>query len=117
MMGMFTLIDDGRPVSLEGRVERGRVWLPRDALATLGWAPGSGAEGRDLGELARALDRPLALDPEESAADLGVSARARAETLLSLEAPDFTLPDLDGRLHTLSALRGRKVFLVAYGSW
>jgi peroxiredoxin len=46
-----------------------------------------------------------------------VSARVRAERLLSLEAPDFTLPDLDGRPHTLSSHRGKKVFLVAYASW
>ena len=41
----------------------------------------------------------------------------RAERLLSLEAPDFTLPDLDGRPHTLAEHRGQKVFLVAYASW
>ena len=33
------------------------------------------------------------------------------------EAPEFTLPDLEGRLHSLSDHRGVKVFLVAYGSW
>jgi peroxiredoxin len=41
----------------------------------------------------------------------------RAERLLSLEAPDFALRDLDGRLHTLAEQRGTKVFLVAYASW
>ena len=30
-------------------------------------------------------------------------------------APDFTLPDLAGVLHTLSALRGNKVFLMYLG--
>ena len=35
----------------------------------------------------------------------------------SLVAPDFTLPDLDGRLHTLSAFRGRKVLLNSWASW
>src|SRR5439155_1238873 len=29
----------------------------------------------------------------------------------------FTLADLDGRLHTLSNHRGKKVLLVAYASW
>jgi peroxiredoxin len=32
-------------------------------------------------------------------------------------APDFELPDLAGRLHTLSELRGKKVFLLFWASW
>ena len=38
----------------------------------------------------------------------------------SLEAvshPEFTLPDLDGTMHTLSDYRGQKILLVAYASW
>jgi hypothetical protein len=34
-----------------------------------------------------------------------------------LEAPDFALPDLDGRMHRLSDYRGSKVFLFAWASW
>jgi hypothetical protein len=32
-------------------------------------------------------------------------------------APDFTLPELGGRLRSLSELRGRKVLLVTWASW
>ena len=32
-------------------------------------------------------------------------------------APDFTLPDLEGRMHSLSEYRGRKVLLVTWASW
>jgi len=35
----------------------------------------------------------------------------------SLEAPDFALPDLEGRIYRLSDYRGNKVFLVAWASW
>jgi peroxiredoxin len=35
----------------------------------------------------------------------------------SLEAPDFTLPDLEGRPHALRDYRGKKVFLVSWASW
>ena len=35
----------------------------------------------------------------------------------SLEAPDFSLPDLEGNLHSLTDRRGKKVLLVAYASW
>jgi peroxiredoxin len=37
--------------------------------------------------------------------------------MATLEAPDFTLPDLAGRMHTLSDHRGKKVLLIAYASW
>lgn len=35
----------------------------------------------------------------------------------TLDAPDFTLPDVDGRPHSLSAERGKKVMLVSWASW
>ena len=74
-------------------------------------------EGKALAKQAEASRRPVAIDLDERAAYLGVSAAERAKALSSLEAPDFTLPDLDGRLHTLSAYRGKKILLVAYASW
>jgi hypothetical protein len=134
---MFTLMEPGRECRVEARVDGDRVLLSADALReALGWElhdntlcndamcvplpAGSrlGAEGVfDLAEVAAALDRPLAVDPSERAAFLGVSAGERAQALTSLLAPDFTLPDLAGRPHTLSSYRGRKVFLVAWASW
>ena len=73
--------------------------------------------GIDLAELARLLGRPLALDADERAAALAAPASGRSAALASLEAPDFTLPDLAGKLHSLSEHRGKKVLLVAYASW
>lgn len=129
----FTIIDDGRATRVGVRIDGGDVVLGPDALErALGWEltpdglcrdamcvplpPGRG-DGVSLAELARLLDRPLALDVEERAAYLGVSSRDRGSALASLEAPDFALPDLDGRVHTLSEHRGKKVLLVAYASW
>jgi len=91
---------------------RGRLCVPvrdRDALA--------GPDGIDLAAFAAALGRPLALDAGERAAALGTPASERRAALASLEAPDFTLPDLAGRLHSLSEHRGKKVLLIAYASW
>ena len=34
-----------------------------------------------------------------------------------LTAPDFSLPDLEGREHSLSDYRGNKVFLATWASW
>jgi hypothetical protein len=132
-----TIIDAEKTATVRGRVAGGRVRVPPAALeAALGWQvhgdllcrdtmclpvpPGSGLvadDGIDLGALAALLDRPLALDVEERVAYLGGSARERAGALASLQAPDFSLPDLEGRLHSLSEQRGRKVLLVAWASW
>ena len=133
----FTLLDEGKPTTVPARVSGDTVRLTREALErTLGWTlkpeglcrgalcvplrPGAAlesAEGVDLAGVAAALGRPLALDIAERAAYLGVGAGERARPLAALEAPDFTLPDLDGRLHSLRAQRGKKVLLVAYASW
>src|SRR5262249_19657929 len=75
------------------------------------------AEGPAAAKRAEAVGRPVAIDLEEQAAYVGISAAERAKALASLEAPDFTLPDLDGRMHSLSQHRGKKVLLVAYASW
>lgn len=114
----FTLIDDGRPVALAARMAEGAVWLPAEAVrSALGRDPGGAGQPVALAALGARLERPLALDIEERAAYLGVAADARAAPLRALAAPDFTLPDLDGRPHSLAQHRGKKVFLVAYASW
>lgn len=74
-------------------------------------------DGIDLVALASLLDRPLALDLDERVACLGASAAERGQRLRSLDAPDFTLPDLTGHPHRLTDHRGRKVLLLAWASW
>jgi peroxiredoxin len=37
--------------------------------------------------------------------------------LSALQAPDFTLPDMDGKMHSLSDFRGKKVLLITWASW
>ena len=110
----FTILDDGQPVTVPARVDAGQVWVSSTALM------GGGASAPDLVELAvlaARLGRPLALDVDEGAAYLGVSASDRRRPLAALQAPLFTLPDLEGRLHSLSNHRGQKVLLVVYASW
>ncbi len=48
---------------------------------------------------------------------LGEGASPRNDALLSLQAPEFTLPDLDGNLHSLSDYRGKRVLLITWASW
>ena len=48
---------------------------------------------------------------------LGEGASNRNDALLSLEAPDFTLPDLEGNLHSLTEFRSKRVLLITWASW
>ena len=133
----MTLIDEGRVMTLDVTVHADAVRIPPHALAAgLGWrleeqglcrgdvcvpvrdrAALVSADGLDLAALARAFDRPLALDVDERVAVLGASAAERGVRLASLAAPDFALPDLDGHLHTLRDQRGKKTLLIAWASW
>ena len=133
----MTLIDEGRVVPLDVTLHGDAVRIAPDALAaSLGWrleaqglcrgdvcvpvrdrAALETAEGIDLAALARVFDRPLAVDADEGVAVLGASATERAGRLATLEAPDFALPDLSGRMHTLRDQRGKKTLLIAWASW
>jgi hypothetical protein len=70
-----------------------------------------------LTQLAQHLGQPVVASPEHGVWAVGEAAEDVGERLRSLEAPDFTLPDVVGRLHSLSDYRGRKVFLLAWASW
>jgi AhpC/TSA family len=71
----------------------------------------------DVAAFWRHLGQPLAHSADGGAWVLGASAADRAATLRSLQAPDFTLPDRSGNLHSLSDHRGKKVLLVSWASW
>lgn len=91
---------------------RGEVCVPvrdRDTLIRDG--------GIDLAAFAEVVGQPLALDVGERVAALGTPAGDRAAVLDAGVAPNFTLPDLDGKLHSLSDHFGKKVLLIVYASW
>ena len=78
--------------------------------------PWTAPAGRvDLAAFWRHLGQPVANEGDVWA--LGTGADQRRAALQGLEAPDFTLPDLDGRMHALSDQRGRKVLLTTWASW
>lgn len=70
----------------------------------------------NLTTFAQLVDQPVAHDEALSTWYFGLRADQR-QTLSSLDAPDFTLPDMNGKLHSLSDFRGKKVFLVTWASW
>ncbi len=75
------------------------------------------ADGCNLAALAGLLGQPMVADAENHAYCFVEAAAERKRILTSLDAPDFTLPDLEGRMHSLSDYRGKKVFVVSWASW
>jgi hypothetical protein len=71
----------------------------------------------DVAAFWRLLDRPVVSDAAGETWVLGAGAEQRNTAFSELVAPDFTLPDINGVPHTLSALRGQKVFLCTWASW
>lgn len=84
------------------------VPMPASALA---------AGAVDVGAFWRKLGGPVVGSDAGDVWGLGAPADERNAVLEGLEAPDFTLPDVDGVPRMLSQLRGRKVFLATWASW
>ena len=111
------------------------LWLTaEDAARVTGWTlkpegmcrgemcvplgPNATRDGRvDLKAFWRHLGAPIVSDVRRETWALGTAAEERNAALAGLTAPDFTLPDLTGTPHTLSHLRGKKVFLSTWASW
>ena len=70
----------------------------------------------NLVAFAQLVQQPIAHDEAFSIWYFGLRSDQR-QVLSSLKAPDFTLPDMNGKTHSLSELRGKKVLLVTWASW
>ena len=137
---MVTVLTDAQTIELpDGRVDGDRLWLSEAELENAtGWS--STREGLCRGDVCvpippgrerdfvrdgqvdaaavwRHLGKPVVHSDDATVWVLGEAAAERASTLRSLDAPNFTLPDLSGRMHSLSSHRGKKVLLVSWASW
>ena len=132
-----TILYDERTTEVAAaQVDGEHVWLEADDFsAATGWKLESAGlcrgdacvrtepswrdpAGRiDLGAFARHMGQPIVHDEPNNVWAFGESVSTRREQLFSLDAPDFTLPDLDGNLHSLSDYRGKKVFMYSWGSY
>ncbi len=83
-----------------------------DRCVPLGTSTG---QSLDVRALTRRVGMPLVHD--ETSGLWCVGPEAGGTVLTSAEAPNLELPELDGTPFRLSALRGRKVLLVAWASW
>lgn len=70
----------------------------------------------NLSAFAGLVHQPVAHDEGASTWYFGLRSDQR-QGLASLQAPDFTLPDINGKMHSLADFRGKKVLLVTWASW
>jgi len=136
----ITLLTENVDTSVAAQVSGEDLWLAADELThATGWKltpdgfcqaslcipipPGREAEftradgSINLVAFAHLRGQALVHDDEATVWALDASTAARSATRTSLEAPDFTLPDLSGRLHSLHDHRGKKVLLASWASW
>ncbi len=137
---MIRLLHGGGDTSLPtARAEGEALWVERaDVERATGWAwkteglcrddacmplppradrPLTDGGRLDVAAVWRHAGWPVVHDDAARTWVLGEGAAQRAAALSTLQAPDFELPDLDGRMHRLSDYRGRRVFMVAWASW
>ncbi len=93
------------------------VPVPPAARADLVRAAPGRAPQLDIATVWRRSGQPVVHDTARRTWVLGTGASQRGAALQTLQAPDFTLPDLAGTPHRLSDHRGRKVFLATWASW
>jgi hypothetical protein len=70
----------------------------------------------ELTAVAERLGMPLVQDRESGVWALGPSSLG-GRALVTAQAPDLVLPDLDGKSFRLASLRGQKVVLVAWAPY
>jgi hypothetical protein len=71
----------------------------------------------NLSAFARLLHQSVAWDATFAAWDFGPRPAAQNQFVDSLEAPNFTLPDVNGKMHSFADFRGKKVLLLTWASW
>ena len=134
-----TVLFEDAVASVAAEAQNEDLWLAPSELERLGWTlepeglcrgplcvpilPARRAElvradgAVNLAALARHRGQAVVHDAERGVWVCGPAGEVRDAARRSLAAPDFTLPDLDGRLHSLSEHRGRKVLLNSWASW
>ena len=71
----------------------------------------------NLSAFATLVKQPVARDEKNGTWYFGKRVDERGTYLASLEAPNFTLPDINGKMHSLADYRGKKVLVITWASW
>ena len=137
---MITVLhEQSETVCSSARASGEDLWLnASDLSAATGWSlkpeglcrgdlclpvpPGRSSEyldGESLNAAAfwRRMQHPVVHNAAGDLWVLGTKAAERSNALQSLEAPEFSLPDLTGAVFSLAQQRGKKVLLATWASW
>ena len=71
----------------------------------------------NFAEFARLMKLNILIDAQRKIVALGEQAENRSASMSTLDAPDFTLPDIHGRQVSFSDYNRRKRLLLAWSSW
>lgn len=71
----------------------------------------------NLTAFAALVKQAVARDEKNGVWYFGKREDERGTYLASLKAPNFTLPDVNGKMHSLEDYRGKKVLLITWASW
>lgn len=142
-MAVTILTSDSEATPASAQPEGDRLWLRSDELlASTGWelkpegvcrgevcvplpadraaallSERNGATWLDVAGFAGYVGQTSAHDAATGSWYFGPGPEERRGQFDLLDAPDFELPDLDGRMHRLSDYRGKKVMLALWASW
>ena len=91
---------------------KGEICVPVRESAAM-----SNGEAIDIAEFARVTGRNVIIDADRNVLAMGEQASSRSASMATLDAPNFTLPDINGNLVSLSDFAKRKKLLLAWSSW
>ena len=135
-MTQFTVIDESGSRAFE-QVGFGKLGVSADDFArATGWtlkaeglckdeicvpvrdtAAMSNGSAIDVAEFVRVAGRNMVFDSSRNVVAMGEQASSRAASMATLDAPNFTLPDINGNLVSLSDFAHRKKLILAWSSW
>ncbi len=71
----------------------------------------------NVAELADRVQQPYVVDYDTNVWSFGAIPAQRSAFVDRAVAPDFELPDVDGKRHRLSDFKGKKIMLLSWASW